>query len=729
MTHLPRSPLELWVGPEATVSRVGNEYLDQSELSGFASRPEDVARLASLGASRVRFPVLWERVTKALGDEPNWTWSDGRLEVVKSSGLKPIAGLLHHGSGPTGTSLVDDAFPELLARYARQVAERYPWIDAWTPVNEPLTTARFAGLYGHWYPHGRDERTWWACLKNELMGTVLAMRAIRDVTPGALLVQTEDLGCTRATPKLQYQADFENVRRWLTFDLLSGRVDREHTMWKFLRWIGADERDLAWFQDNPLPPDILGINAYVTSERFLDHRLHLYPKEVHGGNERDAYADVEAVRVLGEGMGGFRARLLEAHERYGAPMAITEAHLGCTREEQLRWLHDAWHAAEDARLEGADVRAVTVWSAFGAFEWNSLLTRREGHYEPGLWDVRAEKPRPTALVTLARQLARGEEPSHPVLDAPGWWARSHRLLYPAFGAVTVERRRARPILVTGATGTLGRAFARVCEIRGLPYVLTRRDVLDIADAESVKSALDSVRPWAVVNAAGFVRVDDAESDSRNDRENVDGAAILAAQCALRGIPLVTYSSDLVFDGSKGRPYVESDAPNPLNAYGRSKRAAEEATLAAHDHALVVRTSAFFGPWDEYNFVVHVLRSLRERGEVVAAEDAVVSPTYVPDLVNASLDLLIDAEFGVWHLANEGALSWADFARVVAEQANLDSALVRGVATSELNLRAPRPAYTVLSSERGRIMPAFDSALHRFFRDTREETPTVLGAAD
>jgi len=272
-----------------------------------------------------------------------------------------------------------------------------------------------------------------------------------------------------------------------------------------------------------------------------------------------------------------------------------------------------------------------------------------------------------------------------------------------------------PLLITGASGTLGRAFARVCAARGLAYVLTARAELDIAAPVSVATRLDEVRPWAVINTAGYVRVDDAEREpERCLRENTEGPALLATGCAARGIPLVTFSSDLVFDGVKGAPYLEDDPTAPLNVYGRSKAEAERRVLEAQPAALVIRTSAFFGPWDEWNFITLVLRELGAGRRFIAAADATVSPTYVPDLVHASLDLLIDGERGVWHLANPGALSWLELARESARRAGLEPAQVEGRATAELGLAAPRPPYSALGSARGMLMPPLDDALDRYF---------------
>ncbi len=491
----PRGPLEVWAGVECSVNRVGDEFFDQLERGGHARRPGDLDLFAGLGVRALRYPVLWERTAPDGLERADWSWADERLARLRELRIRPIVGLVHHGSGPRQTSLVDPAFPEKLALYAGAVARRFPWVEDYTPVNEPLTTARFSGLYGHWYPHARDERTFARALLNQCRAVVLAMRAVRRVNPAARLVQTEDLGKTFSTRALSYQAEFENERRWLTWDLLTGRVTRGHAMWDYLSWAGTTGAELEWFAENPCPPDIVGVNYYLTSERFLDERLKRYPAHTHGGNGRVAYADVEAVRVCAEGTAGPRALLREAWERYRLPLAVTEAHLGCTREEQLRWLKEVWDGAQGLRSEGADVRAVTAWSLLGAYDWHNLLTRAEGRYEPGVFDLRGASsgPRPTALARMLRDLSAGRDHEHPALDSPGWWRRLERLCYPpvtrrahgvsaAVQGVSMKGVAARPILITGATGTLGRAFARICEVRGLAYRLLSRREMDIADA-------------------------------------------------------------------------------------------------------------------------------------------------------------------------------------------------------------------------------------------------------
>jgi dTDP-4-dehydrorhamnose reductase len=554
---------------------------------------------------------------------------------------------------------------------------------------------------------------------NQSRAVALAMRAIRETIPGARLVHIDDGGHTYGTAPVHYQVEFENHRRWLGFDLLDGRVAPGHPLWDYLLWSGASDDELAALAREPCRPDVVGLNYYVTSDRFLDHRIDLYPQSTWGGNERVRYADVEAVRVLREGIYGHRALLVEAWRRYRIPVALTEVHLGCTREEQLRWWIEGWNAAVAARRLGAEVRAVTGWALLGSMDWDSLVTRAAGHYEPGAFDIRAPSPRRTMVGTAMAEMAAGRAYRHPVLATPGWWRRSTRLLrgapLHAEGAQLGAHLRAAPIVICGATGTLGFAFARACAERGLAFRLLRRADLDIARPAAVKAALDRFRPWAVINAAGYVRVDEAERDvGRCFRENAAGPLTLARTCRQRGVALMTFSSDLVFDGQKSAPYLESDPAVPLSVYGRSKAEAEQRVLTAMAHALVIRTSAFFGPWDDHNFVTRGIAALQSDREWEAADDCRVSPTYVPDLVSAALDLLLDGESGVWHLANRGVVTWAELARKAAAVAGLDPERVRSRPTADLAFLARRPAYSALASERADLMPPLEDAIHRYF---------------
>ena len=173
--------------------------------------------------------------------------------------------------------------------------------------------------------------------------------------------------------------------------------------------------------------------------------------------------------------------------------------------------------------QARDVRAVTAWALLGSYDWDSLVTQMRGHYEPGLFDLRAPAPRATALAGVARQLAAGEPPAHPVLRVPGWWRRAERLSFTDVVPPQSDTGGAPPILIVGARGTLGDAFQRICGTRGLPVHMVSRPELDMADPARVDAVLRRVQPWAVVNAAGYVRVDAAEADLNGCwRDNVTG---------------------------------------------------------------------------------------------------------------------------------------------------------------------------------------------------------------
>ena len=742
-SSLLTAPLQLWGGLECTVNRVESDYFSQIDRNGHSHRCCDIDRFASLGIQAIRYPVLWERTAPDGPASADWRWPDQRLPALRAARIVPIVGLVHHGSGPPHTSLVDPAFAEGLAAYAGAVAQRYPWITHYTPVNEPLTTARFSGLYGLWYPHGRSDDQFLRALLIQCKAIVLSMQAIRKVNPQAKLVQTDDLGKTYSTPEMRGVAEFYNERRWLAWDLLCGLVGPDYCLWRYLTSTGIAPADILWFRDNPCPPDIIGVNYYVTSERWLDHRAERYPEHFRGRADGRPCADIETSRALATPTAGIAPLLHEIWDRYRIPLAVTEAHIDANREDQLRWLLEIWEAGQQARRNGVDVRAVTVWALLGSFDWNSLVTANKGYYEPGPYDVRSQSPRPTALAGMMRELAAGQPLSHPVLRGQGWWRRPGRFFcHPvatpeALTSISADGHlivgnRVSPILITGATGTLGRAFARICGKRNLAYRLLSRKDMDIADQGSVEQAIATHRPWAIINASGYVRVDEAERDiERCFRENVQGPAVLASACARHKVHLTTFSSDLVFDGLQLSPYHETDTVSPLNIYGHSKAAAEQIVLDQNAGALVVRTSAFFGPWDSYNFLTQVLDTLARGAPFTAASDLTVSPTYVPDLVHACLDLVIDRESGVWHLTNGTPLTWIELAGKAAQQAGIDTSRLEERRAADFHFQARRPYYSALGSQRGMLLPPLDNAIARFIemRAEPEELEELVHTAE
>lgn len=722
-----KNRVEIWGGAECSVVRVGNSVYDQLSRSGHEERSGDPDLFAEAGIRTIRYPLLWEK--HANNEKSFFELHDSRLRNLLELGITPIAGLLHHGSGPFFTDLMDKAFPELLAAYALKIAERYPWIENYTPVNEPLTTARFSGLYGLWYPHKTDDRAFARIFINELKGTVLAVKAVRSVNPRAGLVQTEDICRIYSTGTLKYQADFENQRRWMTYDLLTGQVAPGHPMWKYLTGLGIGADELDFFLGNPVAPSVCGFNYYVTSDRYLDQRKNLYPPFMQGGNGIHEYADVEAVRANIPVNIGAKDHLREAWERYYLPVALTEVHLACTREEQLRWFYEAWKNASSLTDEGIDVRAITAWSFFGSFDWSSLLCRKNNDYEPGVYDIRSGKPRPTAIAAMIRSINNGIDPSGTLLETPGWWRRTDRYIFrreeehlylvkdPA-----ATNKEVQPLLITGGKGSLGTALAKICEHRGITYHLSGRDELDIASEESVRRLLEKLKPWAIINAAGFTGIDEAENEAfRCFRENTTGPAVLAELSKVLNIRFVTFSTDQVFNGRKKKPYHVSDRTEPLNTYGLSKKLAEEKVVRINPGALIIRSSFFFNPWNTADNLGSIIKSglLSDRHFYLPA-DIVLSPAYIPDIVNTVLDLLIDGESGIRHLSSQEEISWFDFVHRALQIAGINGKIISPVPSSSMKFNAMRPDYSVLRSSCGITLPASDSALNSYITEFYKE---------
>jgi dTDP-4-dehydrorhamnose reductase len=251
---------------------------------------------------------------------------------------------------------------------------------------------------------------------------------------------------------------------------------------------------------------------------------------------------------------------------------------------------------------------------------------------------------------------------------------------------SLEHRIADPVgagrgfLITGAGGQLGAAL---------------RETFPEADARA-REELDVTRPldlvtdcYLVLHTAAWTDVDGAEARPEEARlVNVEGTRNVAAL----GAPLVYYSTDYVFDGTKREPYVESDESNPLSVYGRTKLEGEREVR----DGWIVRSSWLFG-WSGRNFVRTMLELGRERDEVSVVADQVGSPTYVGHVAEATRALL-ELPRGVWHVSANGECSWAEFARAIFEEAGLDCR-VREISTEELGRPAPRPSYSVLRSDR------------------------------
>ena len=263
------------------------------------------------------------------------------------------------------------------------------------------------------------------------------------------------------------------------------------------------------------------------------------------------------------------------------------------------------------------------------------------------------------------------------------------------------------VLVTGASGQVGTAFRDV-----LPWAtfMTRRE-LDLSDIASIPGVLLSHRPSAIINCAAYTDVDLAEDEEDLATViNGDAVGVLAQVCADLSIPFVTFSTDYVFDGTAGSPYVESDSVGPLGAYGRSKVLGEELAMELFGRTLVVRTSWVISATHD-NFVSTMLR-LAQRGPIRVVDDQWGRPTIAADLATATAVALKRGLHGSLHLANQGETTWHGLATTTVRLAGLDAALVEPCGTDSFRTRANRPTNSVLGTERddGPVMPSWEGAL-------------------
>ena len=245
---------------------------------------------------------------------------------------------------------------------------------------------------------------------------------------------------------------------------------------------------------------------------------------------------------------------------------------------------------------------------------------------------------------------------------------------------------------------LGRDLMLAAGNAGHDVVGFGRAELDVTNAEQVKRRVELERPDVIINSAAWTDVDGAESAEQDAfAVNGTGAGNLAAAAAAVGASVVYVSTDYVFDGAKGEPYVESDQPAPLSAYGRTKLAGEEATAAANKRHFIVRSAGLFGIGGN-NFVETMLRLAAGQSEVLVVRDQVGSPTYTWHLAYGIVRLIEGLEFGIHHMAAAGQCSWYEFAREIFEQAKVDCKVL-SVSTEEFGRPAARPPFSALTSQR------------------------------
>lgn len=291
---------------------------------------------------------------------------------------------------------------------------------------------------------------------------------------------------------------------------------------------------------------------------------------------------------------------------------------------------------------------------------------------------------------------------------------------------------ARPLALIGSGGMLAR---KVCEVAPSEYAVRGYDLpdFDLTDRMQVLAAMKKLQPAVIVNCAAFTNVDGCEvQEELATRVNGDGPGFLAEAAQEVGAILVHISTDYVFAGDQARPYLESDQPHPLSAYGRSKLAGETAILTSGlERYFILRTSWLFGPGGK-NFVETILRLAAERDELRVVADQIGTPTYSGDLAQAIFHLLAMAphpgNYGIYHFSDSGETSWHGFAEAIIAQArdlgeSIRTSCVTPIRSSDYPLPAPRPAYSVFAKEKyiaatGVKVPFWQESLEQYLRERR-----------
>jgi dTDP-4-dehydrorhamnose reductase len=276
------------------------------------------------------------------------------------------------------------------------------------------------------------------------------------------------------------------------------------------------------------------------------------------------------------------------------------------------------------------------------------------------------------------------------------------------------------MLITGAGGMLGHDVAVAARTAGHEPVVLTRAACDVADPASVVAAFADAQPDAVVNCAAWTNVDGAESEAEAALAvNGDGAGHVAAAASAAGAWTVHVSTDYVFDGAKRTPYLESDPVGPLSVYGRTKLVGERAVAAAAPEThTIVRSAWLFGAHG-HCFPATMLRLAAERDELTVVDDQIGSPTFTGHLAAAIVALAERQPLGLNHVSAGEECSWCEFAVAIIEASDRDCE-VRPIPTAQYPTPAPRPAYSVLRSERGApALPSWRVGLEAFMSEYAE----------
>jgi beta-glucosidase/6-phospho-beta-glucosidase/beta-galactosidase len=366
-------------------ARDGERAIDEYELTEHYGRyAGDFALAAGCGAELLRWGVPWYRIASERG-QWDWTWTDRAVDALLSSGLTPIVDLLHYGTPLwLESEFAHPDYPSHVADFAERFASRYAdRVTDYTPVNEPVIHALFCGQYGYWPPYLGGRRGFATVAANLARGFVRTQRAVADVLgPRAAFVHVDAamnfVGDDQA-PEHAEEASRLRHQVHLVEDLVTGAVDERHPLRDLLNH-EVDDAELAWFCENAVQPDVMGVNYYPR------HSTELFEPGVHhvGG-----FADPRP--SIDRGVDGLRDALARYADRYGAPVMITETCVTGTVEERMRWLDASVLLLEQMRAEGTRLVGYTWWPLFDMYEWtwrHSGRPRADHLLTMGLHDLR-----------------------------------------------------------------------------------------------------------------------------------------------------------------------------------------------------------------------------------------------------------------------------------------------------------------------------------------------------
>ena len=711
--------LEMWGGVECTVNRVGDAYFTQLERSGHAERDDDLDRFAALGIRAAPLSgAVGDARRRTASARADWSLADARLPALRAPRHRadrrprpPRQRPAPHRACSTRAS------PTGWPNSRRAVAARFPGSTDWTPVNEPLTTARFSALYGLWYPHARDDRSFVAALLNQCRATVLAMAAIRRVNPAARLVQTDDLSRTYGT---------ERAARTSSTSTTSGAGSPGTCC--AAASTATIRSGTTCSRAAPAPPSSSGSpttrarptssasNYYVTSERWLDHRLDRYPGRSRGDARHATSSTSSRSASLATPAPGIAPLLEETWQRYRHPRrgdrgphrrrAAKTSCAGCSRSGA---------PPRRARDAGADVRAVTAWSLLGSFDWNCLLGECRGYYEPGPFDVRA----PTAAPDRAGRADRASSPPAARAEPPGAAGR---------GLVAPRRPLPRPSRSRrDRRHAAAPAFAPTPAPHDVAPILDQRRerharprLRDDLRAAATSPAACSTAPAHGHRRPGLGRGGDRALEAVGDRQRERlcahrrrrvrrralpcartrvGPAVLADACAGAGIRLRHVLE---------RPGVRRPRRPAL---GRERRRRRRSTSTARSKADAERDVLARCPQRAGRSDQRLLRPVGPRttsspaplralarGETFRAADRRARLADLRARPRQRLPRSADRrrEPGIWHLANVGDVSWAEFAARAATLAGVATSTLRAVHERRARRRSRRGRATASS---------------------------------